>query len=249
MDSRYARPAAVWLLGLILVLGFAATAAAQPVAVTIQEPYLELRSGPGRGYPAFYAVERGAQVELLQRRTDWYQLRTARGTEGWVHRDQLDRTLRDVDPGLRAAVLDRFISEHLTIGLAGGVLDDDPLLRLHGGYRFNERYSAELGVSQVAGTYSSSRLYELSALYRPWPEKRVIPHLALGLGYFENAPRQSLLDANEADGPAYSIGLGASYRLEPRFALRTDWRYRHVAFGGGDDDQFQEFTAGFVLHF
>lgn len=247
MDSRYARTAAVWLVGLLLAL-LAAPAVAQPVIVTIQEPYLDLHSGPGRGYPVVYAVERGAEVELLQRRTDWYQLRTGRDVEGWVHRNQLERTLAHVDPGLRAAVLDRFITNRVVIGLSAGVLEEDPLLRIYGGYRIDERYRAELGISQVAGTYSSSTLLELSALYLPWPEKALLPHVSVGLGYFSNAPRQTLVDANDADGPVYSLGLGVSGRLEPRFGLRADYRYRYADFGG-ESEQFHEFTAGFVLHF
>lgn len=245
MDSR--NPASA-LLGLILIFLLAAPAAAQPVTVVVREPYLELHTGPGRGFPVFYAVERGARVELLQRRTDWYRLRAGRNIEGWVHRDRLALTLREVHPGLRAAVLDRFISNRLSISLGAGALDGDPLLRLSGVYHFDERYSAELGIAQVSGDYSSSRLYELSALWRPWPERRLVPYLALGLGYFDSVPRQTLLERTEVDGAAISAGIGVSARLSARFGLRADWRYRHADLDAGSE-QFQELTAGFVLHF
>lgn len=245
MDSR--NPA-LPLLGLILALLLAAPAAARPITVVIREPYLELHTGPGRGFPVFYAVERGASVELLQRRTDWYQLRTGRDVQGWVHRDRLALTLQDVHPGLRAAVLDRFISNRVSVSLAAGALEGDPLLRLAVAYHVDERYSAELGIGQVSGDYSSSRLLELSALWRPWPERRLSPYLVVGLGYFDNAPRQTLLERTEADGPAVSAGLGVSARLSQRFGLRADWRFRYADLDG-DEEHFQELTAGFVLHF
>ena len=64
----------------------AATAAADAEQVVIQDPYLEFHTGPGRGYPIFYVVDRGEEVSLLRRRTDWIKVRSDRGREGWVHR-------------------------------------------------------------------------------------------------------------------------------------------------------------------
>jgi uncharacterized protein YgiM (DUF1202 family) len=61
--------------------------------VVIDDPFIELHTGPGRGYPIFYIAERGEQVELLMQRTDWFKVRIERGEEGWVHRQQLKTTL------------------------------------------------------------------------------------------------------------------------------------------------------------
>ena len=47
--------------------------------VFISEPYLELSTGPGRGYPVFHVVERDASVDVLYRRTDWFKVRDERG--------------------------------------------------------------------------------------------------------------------------------------------------------------------------
>src|SRR5688500_18034811 len=47
--------------------------------VFVSEPYLELASGPGRGYPVFHVVERDESVDVLYRRTDWFKVRTERG--------------------------------------------------------------------------------------------------------------------------------------------------------------------------
>src|SRR5690606_35691819 len=61
--------------------------------VVVQDPFIELHTGPGRGYPVFYIAERGAEIELLKRRTEWFKVRIPRGQEGWVHREQLATTL------------------------------------------------------------------------------------------------------------------------------------------------------------
>ena len=71
----------------------ATLAAAAPPGVVVQDPYLEFHSGPGRGYPVFHVVDRGESVALLRRRTDWIKVRAEDGLEGWVNREQLERTL------------------------------------------------------------------------------------------------------------------------------------------------------------
>ena len=67
-----------------------AQAADQYKTVAVADPYLEMRTGPGRGYPKFYAVDRGESVEILKRRTDWFLVRTSNGKEGWVDRAQME---------------------------------------------------------------------------------------------------------------------------------------------------------------
>ena len=48
----------------------------------VTDPYLELRTGPGRGYPIFFVAERNEWVEIELRYTDWYRVRTAGGKVG-----------------------------------------------------------------------------------------------------------------------------------------------------------------------
>jgi len=64
-----------------------------PIEVVVKDAYIDLHTGPGRGYPVTFSVERGVTIELLRQRTDWIEVRTARGQRGWVHRSQLENTL------------------------------------------------------------------------------------------------------------------------------------------------------------
>src|ERR1700734_4297237 len=81
------------LLALVLLvqalhLGFA-NAAAKSLVLVVTDPYLEMRSGPGRGYPVVYVIGRDEIVTVLFSRTDWYKVRAARGEEGWARRTDL----------------------------------------------------------------------------------------------------------------------------------------------------------------
>ena len=56
----------------LLCLAPAAYAKRAPVQLTVADPYIELHTGPGRGYPVFFVAERGEQIEVIMRRTDWF---------------------------------------------------------------------------------------------------------------------------------------------------------------------------------
>ncbi|MGI9220457.1 MAG: SH3 domain-containing protein, partial [Woeseiaceae bacterium] len=82
----------IW--GGVCLLAFALLAAAPGSAeaadddfrtVAVVEPFLEMHTGPGHGYPIFHTVDRGESIEILMQRTYWYQVRTDRGIVGWVN--------------------------------------------------------------------------------------------------------------------------------------------------------------------
>ena len=78
---------------LVLKFGFA-QAEEQPAAqVTIADPFVELHTGAGTGYPIFHIVERGSLISILKQRTNWIKIRAANGEVGWVSRDQMQQTL------------------------------------------------------------------------------------------------------------------------------------------------------------
>jgi uncharacterized protein YraI len=78
------------LLGMLAV---APAGARAPIEVVVKDAYIDLHTGPGRSFPVTVSVERGVTIELLRQRTDWIEVRTARGQRGWVHRSQLENTL------------------------------------------------------------------------------------------------------------------------------------------------------------
>ncbi len=78
-----------------LAFGMPADAKYQP-EVVVSDPYIDLHTGPGRGYPIFYVAAQGDRITILKEQTDWYKVRTPRGKEGWVNVSQMASTL-DLD--------------------------------------------------------------------------------------------------------------------------------------------------------
>ena len=105
--------------------------------VKVADPYLELHTGAGRGFPVFFVVERGESIEILKRKTDWFKVRTPAGKEGWVSRDQLENTLTDagVEKTFRDILVEDYLARRLEVGFAGGIFESDPLVLVRVGWR------------------------------------------------------------------------------------------------------------------
>src|SRR5271163_3201656 len=86
------------LLALILLLqtldvGVSQAANRPRLQLVVTAPYLEMHSGPGRGFPVVYVVGRDEVLTVLFSRTDWYKVRAPQGVEGWARRDDLVHTI------------------------------------------------------------------------------------------------------------------------------------------------------------
>ena len=82
------------LLVLLILITRTAQAEEDPdLQVTIADPFIELHTGPGTGYPIFHIVDRGSQVSIIKQRTNWIKIRAANGEVGWASRDQMLQTL------------------------------------------------------------------------------------------------------------------------------------------------------------
>jgi len=245
----------------ILVLTMAGLAAAvfpAPVLaddhydrVQVVEPYLELHTGPGRGYPITQVIERGEWVEILKRRTDWFKIRASDDKIGWVSLTQMEQTL--LETGAQLTLLETKLEEYqqrrFEAGFAGGEFNNDPFMLVRAGYRLNEFFSVELTLGQTIGADSTSTMLYASLLSEPFPEWRFSPFFSLGIGQFRNIPKATLVGGVETDSSMANAGLGFNYYLTRRFVLRGDY-IRNVVFVDADRiNEYNALTLGFSVFF
>jgi hypothetical protein len=233
-----------------LLLG-AAASADDYFQAEIAEPYIELRTGPGRGYPIYYVIDRGARVEVLKRRTDWFKVRGPGGQEGWVTREQLQRTLtlagaptRIHEPGIGD-----FSSRRWELGVLGGDFDGADVLSVYGGYALTENLSAELSFSQALGNFSDSRMVTANLLAQPFPTWRVSPFFTLGTGMIETDPRVTLVQAEDRRDQISHVGVGVRAYLTRRFVLRAEYKSYVVFTSRNENEEIEEWKAGFSVFF
>jgi len=219
--------------------------------VTVADPYLELHTGPGRGYPIFDIAQRGESVEILKRHTDWFKVRTERRKEGWVSRAQMEATLTEAGETktFRDVLFEDYLARRMEFGFSFGRLKHDPLLSAYTGYRLHENFVAELTVAQSTGDFSTTSLYYVSLVSQPFPDSRWSPFFSLGAGRFTNAPKATLVSAAETSGGLANAAIGLRYYVTRQFFLRVEAR-RHVALiNYNSADHFNELSAGAAFFF
>jgi uncharacterized protein YgiM (DUF1202 family) len=217
----------------LLTLALCAAMAAVPARaadeprdqVQVADPYLELHTGPGIGYPVFHVAAREEWVEILLRHTDWFKVRTANGKVGWVTRAQLETTLTQAGSKrtFRDVLLDDYLRRKLELGLAWGRFKSEPMLKVYTGYRVSDTLSLEGTIGQVQGLYSGTDFWHVGVNAEPWSDRRLSPFLGIGLGKFKNVPNASLVSAATTNANLAHGTLGLRYHVGDRFVLRTDY--------------------------
>src|SRR6476469_7938215 len=166
--------------------------------VFVSEPYLELSTGPGRGYPVFHVVPREDSVDVLFRRTDWFKVRDESGIEGWARARDMRRTkLADASPFLfNMGDMAGFTTHNWEIGIGGGDYGGANLINAYGAYSLTDNMKVELTLSQFLGNSSNGYKAEAGLTHVMFPEWRVSPFLELGTGIVYVEPRATIVLAD-----------------------------------------------------
>lgn len=243
-----------WLVALLLAGCMVATtahSADEAVRVQVVEPYLELYTGPGRGYPITQVIERGDFVDILLRKTDWFKVRTAQNRVGWVSREQMQATVTEagVPIRLRDEQAEDVRKRRFEASFSGGQLEGDAIMMVRAGYRFHENLTGESVLGQASGDLSSSLLAYAAVLSEPFPEWQLSPFFSMGLGRFYNTPKATLVGGTKTESNMANVGLGARYHLSRRLLVRGDYR-RHVVFVDESRiNEYNELSLGISLLF
>ena len=218
--------------------------------VEVIDPYLELHTGPGRGYPVFHIAERGEHVRILKRRTDWFLVRTADGREGWVPLAQIAATAGESGPPPVAGPgREEFAGRRWEAGVLGGDLEGGRATTLHLGYYLTPGLIAEVSATQSLGQFSTHYLAGLDLVSQPFPDWRFSPYFAVGAGVIRTDPRATLVRAPDRTDGSARVAVGLRTWLGRRFVLRLDYR-DHLVFTSRDDNQeLQQWQAGIAFFF
>jgi hypothetical protein len=243
---------ALLLITLFLFAVPAAQAAKKSREILVADPYIELHTGPGRGYPVFYVVERGRQVALVKRRTDWFQVRTEQGIEGWVPREQMVATLEptgeplDLDEPSR----DNYMTRRWQGGVMAGDFAGASLISVFGGYAFSDNLSVELSVNHVLGEFSNGYSATLGLMHVFVPEWRLSPYFTLGTGIIYTDPKSTLVRTEDREDQIGYVGGGLQFYLTRRFMLRSEYRNNVIFTSRDDNEEVDEWKyLGFAFFF
>lgn len=236
---------------LVLLAAPAVSAAREHLQVFVAQPYLELHTGPGRGYPVFNVVAREESVDVLYRRTDWFKVRTERGVEGWASQKDMLRTMLADGSAFTFDLGDRagFTSHRFEIGIFAGNYGGATLISGYSSMSFNSQLAAELSVGQFLGKFSNGVTADLGLTHTIVPEWRLQPFLMIGTGIVHVTPKSTLVaPAERTDQTAY-VGGGVRYYLTRRFFLRAEYKSHEVFTKRNANQQVDEWKLGFAFFF
>lgn len=239
------------LLCLLALLAFGGPAAARDyVEAVVAEPFLELHTGPGRGYPVFHVVDRGQAVQLIRRRTDWYQVETAQGLRGWARGEAIARTLVGGEPfDSDDAGADGYSGRRWEAGLLLGDFDGASSLTLYGARHFGSNFSAELRLVDISGDFSDGWLLTANLVHQPFPQWRLSPYATLGTGIIRIEPHATLVQTPDRTDQVGQVGLGLRTHLTRRFIFRAEYSHYLVFTSRDENEDIEEWKAGFAFFF
>ena len=222
--------------------------------VTVADPFVEMHSGPSAGYPIFHVVDRGVEVSIIRRKTNWFKIETSDGKTGWVSRDQMRQTLQPSGQPFEVVELDEsdFAQRKWVLGVTGGEIESAPVFTIFGGYSFTENLTAEVHFGQSVGSVSSSRFLKGNVVMQPLPDFKYSPYLTLGLGKIEVSPNSTLLAANDDVNTFAQVGIGIQRFVSRNFLFRFEVN-EYVIFStsstSNNNEVVNEWKFGFAVFY
>lgn len=260
-STHYARLALLISLGLFSALAVVPAQAAsffggwfakeQPLQVTVSDAFINVRSGPGSGYPIFHVVERDELITLLKSRTDWIKIKTRRGLTGWINRSDMLLTLSPDGsvPEFPDLEQENFLEDRWEMGMAYGDFAGADALALNLGYRFTKNLSAELRVDENTGQFSDSQILAAAVLFQPFPAWRVSPYFSVGVGTINTSPSSTLVATEDREDDLLQASLGTYVHVSGRFFVRLEYANHYILTSRNTNEEVNEWKVGFSVFF
>lgn len=207
------------------------------VELIVIDTYLEMHSGPGRGYPIIHTMEQDEPITVLRRRGSWYQVANRHNKKGWIQQEKLARTI--APSGLPAALPDTqhgdYLAQQGRIGFSLGQQGNAETANLVAGFRLFSFVGAEVELGQIFGTSIDGTSYGASLLFEPIKSWSFTPFISTGAGRqsWKQKEKLNVGNSNEFNSTYTFIGGGINYYIGYNFVVRGE--YRQVSLSGDND--------------
>ena len=238
----------LYFIGLLL-LGLQASGAQgkEPLQVVVTDTYINMHTGPGRGYPIFYVIERGETITLLYSKTDWIKVVTHKDKTGWIHWRDMDYTEGTNGEEVLLGIPDRgdYSQRRWELGMGFGEFGKVESIGVHASYRFTNNLAIELELGQATGSSSSSVLYSWGLMHQPFPQWRFSPFFKLGNGLV------SINDSDLADqeDSFFMVSAGGYFYYSHRFMIRAEYNNYTTLPSRDENEHIEEWRVGLSAFF
>jgi hypothetical protein len=228
-----------------------ARAARAPLQLFVTQPYLELHTGPGRGFPVTQVVGRGEALDVLFRRTDWFKVRTERGILGWASVHDLSLTvMADGTPfAVDTGTLNGFRTHRWEGGVFAGAYAGATLISTYAAMSLTDNLKVEADLAQFLGNVSNGYLVDIGLAHVFVPQWRVSPFVTLGAGFTRTEPKATFVQPIDRNDQLAYAGGGLRLYLTRRFFLRGEYRTDVVITRTNNYEVNPEWRLGFAFFY
>ena len=235
-----------------LFMALSVTALAdEPLVVTVNDAFINIHNGPGRGYPIFHVIERGEAITLLKMHTRWIKIKTSRDIEGWIKRSDVLLTLGPdgKTPDFPDDKKTDYLVNRFEMGASFGDFDGAKAFDLNLGYRFTKNLSAELRLAENTGEFSDNQIIAFAILHQPFPEWPVSPFIGIGTGIMKTIPSSTLVLTEDREDNLLQANIGAYVHITSRFFLRAELTNNYILTSRNTNEEVKEWKVGFSVFF
>jgi hypothetical protein len=231
---------------LLVSFGFAAE---HPLELIVTAPFLEMHSGPGRGYPVVYVIGRDETVTVLYSRTDWYKVRAPRGEEGWARRADLATAMLPSGAPAPIPPYPDFIAHRWEVGFGYGVYNRENMVTAYADFGLTDSLDIEGVIQQALGTVDNRLIGTIGLRHTFIPEwKWFSPTIGIGTGYQHIVDKEPPAPLQSDNQLAY-VSVGARGFITRRFMWRADWRHYVVFNNLNTYEDLEEWKVGLAVFF
>jgi len=236
---------------LVILLGvFSLQLMAEAVTVKVSGDYVNLHSGPGRGYPIVQVALKGETLVLNKRRTDWVQVEFKQ-QQYWLARADLTQlaTLQQQTFTVTDDRIAQYEQRSLEASFMFGDFNGSSFYQLSLAYLFSPYLQTELAVGQANGDQADNLSAELSVYLSPMPHWRLSPYFGIGGGVLRTTPRTVLVQTPDRNNSLASAEFGMRYYLSRNFIARAGYRRSVIVTDRNDNEEIDTWKLGFSVFF
>lgn len=217
--------------------------------VRVKATFVDVHSGPGRGYPIFLVLEYDETLYLLKMRTDWIKIQTRRGQQGWIHRNDMSGMVDLAGRPLNFAetAYEDYLKRRVSLGFSAGDFGGANSLSLNIGYRFTANISTEIRVTQALGEFSDSLIMQANILHQPFPNWRISPYFLLGAGQINTSPNATIIQPEDRQDAVMLVGGGLLMYASRRFVVRAEYSNHYLLTSREHNQEVEEWKLGFEV--
>ena len=223
---------------------------ANPVMVKVNEGFVNLHSGAGKGYPIVQVALKGESLSLLTRRTDWVKVEFKQ-QHYWLARADLSKLITAEQQvfAITDQRFDAYQNRMLEAGLLFGDFNGSSLYQLTLGYQFSPYIQTELALGQANGDQADNLSAELSIYLSPMPHWPVSPYFGLGGGLLRTTARTVLVQTPDRNNTLASAEFGLRYYISRNFIARAGYRRSVIITDRNDNEEIDTWKLGFSVFF